>query len=226
MEVAIDKSWKQALVKELSSDDFGSLADYIKSEYKDKNKTVYPESKNIFRALNLTPIEEVKVVILGQDPYHGAGQAQGLSFSVPRDIKNPPSLQNIFKELESEFGKKCEAEVKFGGDLKCWAKQGVLLLNAVLTVEAGKAGSHANRGWERLTDEIIKTVSDQCDHVVFLLWGSYARKKKGLIDTKKHSVLEAVHPSPLSAYGGFFGCGHFRKANEWLKDHGKAEMVW
>lgn len=224
MEVLIEKSWRSSLDKELSSDEFKDLASYVRSEY--ATKRIYPESKSIFRALNSTPIDKVKVVILGQDPYHGENQAQGLSFSVPRDIKNPPSLQNIFKELESEFGKKSEAEDKYGGDLICWATQGVLLLNAVLTVEADKAASHAGRGWEKLTDEIIRKISEDCGSVVFLLWGSYARKKKSLIDTGKHLVLESVHPSPLSAYGGFFGCGHFKKANEWLKDHGQTEIVW
>ncbi len=224
MEVQIERGWKEKLEDSFGSTEFRGLAKFVKGEYGQKN--VFPESKNIFRALNLTPLEKVKVVILGQDPYHGAGQAQGLSFSVPAGVKNPPSLQNIFKELESELGKKSEAETKYHGDLSCWARQGVLLLNTVLTVESGKAGSHSNRGWEDLTDDIIKTVSKECDAVVFLLWGSYARKKKGLIDTKKHLVLESVHPSPLSVHGGFFGCGHFKKANEWLKERAKKEVIW
>jgi uracil-DNA glycosylase len=224
MEVQIEKSWKEALGKSFSSMEFKKMAEFVKAEYGSKN--IFPEAKNIFRALNLTPLERVRVVILGQDPYHGPGQAQGLSFSVPARIRNPPSLQNIFKELETEFGKKSEAEVKYRGDLSCWARQGVLLLNAVLTVESGRAGSHADRGWECLTDDIIKTVSRKCDGVVFLLWGSYAKKKKELIDTSKHLVLESVHPSPLSAHGGFFGCGHFKKANEWLKENGKTEVIW
>jgi len=224
MDVAIDRGWKKVLEGELVSAGFKGLTGFVKLEY--SNKTIYPESTKIFRALNLTPIGEVKIVILGQDPYHGPNQAQGLSFSVPKGVKNPPSLQNIFKELESEYGKKSEAEVKYAGDLSCWAKQGVLLLNAVLTVEAGKAGSHANRGWESLTDEIIRAVSKERDNIVFLLWGSYARKKKGLIDSEKHLILESVHPSPLSAYGGFFGCGHFKKANKWLEDHGETEINW
>lgn len=224
MEAKINKLWKRSLQDKLSGDDFKSLKTFVGSEY--ASKKIYPEPNNIFRALNLTPLDKVKVVIIGQDPYHGEGQAQGLSFSVPKEVKNPPSLVNIFKELESEFGKKSEAELGRRGDLSHWAKQGVLLLNAVLTVEAGKAGSHAGRGWEGLTDEIIRIVSEECEGVVFLLWGSYARKKKGLIDTKKHLVLESTHPSPLSAYGGFFGCGHFKKANEWLKDHTLSEIVW
>ena len=224
MEVAIEKSWKEALAEYLGTESFRSLASFVKKEY--ELKTVFPESKNIFRALNLTPLEEVRVVIIGQDPYHGFGQAQGLSFSVPGSLRNPPSLQNIFKELEAEFGKKSEAEVKFNGDLSCWAKQGVLLLNAVLTVESGKAGSHANRGWEDLTDEVIKLISRERDGVVFLLWGTYARKKKDLIDSKKHLVLESAHPSPLSAHGGFFGNGHFKKANEFLKLNNLEEIVW
>lgn len=224
MEVEIEKNWKLVLAEHLKSDDFGGLADFVKKEY--ETKKIYPEAKNIFRALNLTPLERVKVVIIGQDPYHGKDQAQGLSFSVPADLRNPPSLQNIFKELELELGKKAEAEVKFSGDLSCWANQGVLLLNAVLTVEAGKAGSHANRGWENLTDEIIRTVSDRGESVVFMLWGAYARKKKDLIDIKKHLVLESPHPSPFSAHSGFFGNGHFNKANEWLKSKGLGEIAW
>lgn len=224
MEVKIEKNWKIALEKHFRSEGFRDLADFVKQEY--RNKIVYPESENIFRALNLTPLEKVRVVIIGQDPYHGAGQAQGLSFSVPLRTKNPPSLVNIFKELEAELGKKAEAEVKFGGDLGCWAKQGILLLNAVLTVEAGKASSHANHGWEDLTDEIIRTVSEKGDGVVFMLWGAYAKRKKALIDGKKHLVLESAHPSPFSVHGGFFGNGHFVKANRWLKDHGKTEIVW
>lgn len=224
MQVVIERSWKQALAKHFESEDFRSLVEFVKGEY--KAKTVFPESKNIFRALNLTPLAEVKVVIIGQDPYHGVGQAQGLSFSVPAGIKNPPSLINIFKELEMEFGKKPEAEVKFGGDLRCWAKQGVLLLNAVLTVEAGKAGSHANRGWENLTDEIIKLISDERENVVFLLWGAYARKKKDLIDSGKHLVLESAHPSPFSAASGFFGNDHFKKTDEYLKLKNLNGIVW
>ncbi len=228
MEVAIEKSWKKALSEYFASEDFKNLAEFVKGEY--AAKMVLPESKNIFRALNLTPLEDVKVVIIGQDPYHGIVngicQAQGLSFSVPAGIKNPPSLINIFKELEAEFGKKPKAEVKFNGDLSCWAQQGVLLLNAVLTVESGKAGSHAGRGWENLTDEIIKLISRERENVVFLLWGAYARKKKDLIDDKKHLILESAHPSPLSAYGGFFGNGHFKKTNEWLKLKNLNEIVW
>ena len=224
MEVAIEKSWKEALAEYLGTESFRSLASFVKKEY--ELKTVFPESKNIFRALNLTPLEEMRVVIIGQDPYHRFGQAQGLSFSVPASLRNPPSLQNIFKELEAEFGKKSEAEVKFNGDLSCWAKQGVLLLNAVLTVESGKAGSHANRGWEDLTDEVIKLISRERDGVVFLLWGTYARKKKDLIDSKKHLVLESAHPSPLSAHNGFFGNGHFKKTNEWLKLKSLKEIAW
>lgn len=228
MNIPIESGWKKELGEQIGSDSFKALSVFLKEEL--ALKIVYPEAKNIFRALNLTPLESTKVVILGQDPYHGAQnglpQAQGLSFSVPAHIKNPPSLVNIFKELEAELGKKPEAEVKFDGDLSCWAKQGVLLLNAVLTVEAGKAGSHANKGWEAFTDEIIRTVSEKCENAVFMLWGSYARKKKVLIDTDRHLILETTHPSPLSSYGGFVGCGHFKKANEWLKEHGQTEIVW
>ncbi|HRV75900.1 MAG: uracil-DNA glycosylase [Candidatus Nomurabacteria bacterium] len=228
MEAPIDKTWKLALGAVFKSKEFKSLACFIKKEY--SSKKIYPESKNIFRALNLTPLDEVKVVIIGQDPYHGSEgglpQAQGLSFSVTEYIKNPPSLQNIFKELEAEFNKKPEAEIKFNGDLTSWAKQGVLLLNSTLTVEAGKANSHADLGWESLTNEIIKLISNKCDGVVFLLWGAYARKKKKLIDANRHLVLESAHPSPFSAYSGFFGNNHFRRVNEWLKYHGKDEIVW
>jgi uracil-DNA glycosylase len=224
MKIEIEKSWKNALSEHLQSAKFKALTDFIKREY--KTKQIYPEAKNIFRALNLTPLEKVRVVIIGQDPYHGKNQAQGLSFSVPTELRNPPSLQNIFKELELELGKKPEAEVKFGGDLSCWAKQGVLLLNAVLTVEAGKAGSHANRGWEDLTDEVIRIVSEESENIVFMLWGAYARKKKDLIDNKKHLILESTHPSPFSAHSGFFGSGHFAKANRWLKSKNLDETVW
>lgn len=224
----IEKSWRVVLKDTFESEVFESLTSFIRKEYAEKE--IFPKAENIFRALNLTPIENVKVVILGQDPYHGnqngMPQAQGLSFSVPKEIKNPPSLINIFKELESELGKKCDAEVRFGGDLSCWARQGVLLLNAVLTVETGRAGSHANKGWEGLTDEIIRIISSDKEHVVFMLWGSYASKKAGLIDTTKHLILESVHPSPLSAYGGFFGNGHFLKVNSYLKEHGETEIVW
>jgi uracil-DNA glycosylase len=229
MDVLIARSWKQALDKYFESESFRSLAEFVRGEY--AKKKILPEKKNIFRALNLTALEDVKVVIIGQDPYHGSFngvcQAQGLSFSVPEGLRNPPSLQNIFKELEAEFGgKKAEAEVKFNGDLSCWAKQGVLLLNAVLTVESGRAGSHAGRGWEELTDEVIKLISQEREDVVFLLWGAYARKKKDLIDSKNHLVLESAHPSPLSAHAGFFGNGHFKKSNEWLKLRGLEEIIW
>ncbi len=220
----LNKDWYLLLEDHIKDPSFQKMWEFLSSEYEKKN--VYPTKDNIFRALNLTPIDKVKVVIIGQDPYHGAGQAQGLSFSVPRGVKNPPSLQNIFKELEAEFNKKSDAEVKFNGDLTNWAKQGVLLLNSTLTVEAGKANSHSGLGWESLTDEIIKLISDKCDGVVFLLWGAYARKKKTLIDTKKHLILESAHPSPFSAYSGFFGNNHFIKTNEWLKDHGRDEIVW
>lgn len=220
----LNKDWYLLLEDKIKGLEFQKLWTLLDGEY--KNKQIYPSKDNIFKALNLTPINKVKVVIIGQDPYHGAGQAQGLSFSVPKEVKNPPSLQNIFKELENELGRKSEAEVKFGGDLSCWAEQGVLLLNASLSVEAGKANSHTNLGWENLTDEVIKIISDNCDGVVFLLWGAYARRKKVLIDEGKHLVLESAHPSPFSAYSGFFGNGHFKKTNDWLKSHGKTEIIW
>lgn len=190
----LNKDWYLLLEEQIKEQSFQKMWDFLSSEY--KKKDIYPKKDDIFRALNLTPIDKVKVVIIGQDPYHGVGQAQGLSFSVPREVKNPPSLQNIFKELETEFNKKSEAEVKSSGDLMNWAKQGVLLLNSTLTVEAGKTNSHSGLGWESLTDEIIKLISDKCDGVVFLLWGAYARKKKSLIDPEKHLVLESAHHHP------------------------------
>jgi uracil-DNA glycosylase len=220
----LNKDWYLLLEEQIKEQSFQKMWDFLSSEY--KKKDIYPKKDNIFRALNLTPIDKVKVVIIGQDPYHGVGQAQGLSFSVPREVKNPPSLQNIFKELEAEFNKKSEAEFKFNGDLTNWAKQGVLLLNSTLTVEAGKANSHSSLGWESLTDEIIKLISDKCDGVVFLLWGAYARKKKSLIDTEKHLVLESAHPSPFSAYSGFFGNNHFKMCNDFLKRNHFAEINW
>ena len=177
---------------------------------------------DIFNALKFTPFEKVKAVILGQDPYHNEGQAMGLSFSVPKSMERPPSLVNMYKELKNELG----LEIKDSGDLTGWAKQGVLLLNTVLTVRAHQANSHKGRGWELFTDSIIKKISDKKDGVVFLLWGGNARSKKPLIDNKKHLILECAHPSPLSAYNGFFGCGHFKKANEYLIKVGKTPIDW
>jgi uracil-DNA glycosylase len=201
------------------------LVDYNLTEFLNRQISdgmpVLPEPQKWFRALNELGPDDVKVVILGQDPYHGPGQAQGISFSVPEDIKCPPSLKNIFKEIESDVG------VKNGSpDLTSWLSQGVLLLNAVLTVEQSKAGSHAKKGWEQITDAVIQSISDQQTHVVFMLWGGYAEKKKSLIDETKHCVLTSVHPSPLSAHRGWFGCKHFSLANQYLADHDRAQIDW
>lgn len=208
----------------MSSGVLASLVDIEQflGQEKKLGKTIFPEEKNIFRALNLTPIEAVKVVILGQDPYHGELQAHGLSFSVPSGIKLPPSLRNIYKELEADLG----MEVRTDGDLSRWAGQGVLLLNSVLTVESGAAGSHAGKGWEQITDALIKTVSDHKTGVVFILWGNYALKKRGLIDESKHHVISSVHPSPLSASRGFFGSRPFSKANDYLSSTGQSAIKW
>lgn len=184
---------------------------------------LYPHPKNIFAALSSCPVEEVKVVILGQDPYHGLGQAHGLSFSVQDWVKLPPSLQNIYKELKLEYP---EFEIPNSGNLTHWAEQGVLLLNSILTVEAGKPASHSKIGWETFTDSIISKLSQEREGLIFLLWGNFARSKKVLIDTQKHFVLEAPHPSPFSAHSGFFGCGHFKKVNEILKERAEKEIIW
>ena len=189
-----------------------------------KTTTVFPEEKNVFAALEAVPFDNVRVVILGQDPYHGAGQAHGLSFSVPQGAKFPPSLRNIFKEIDAEFHNGTKRDVST--DLTRWAKQGVLLLNATLTVQEGKAASHAKLGWNGVTDDIIKSLSRKRKNLVFLLWGKHAQDKKSLIADNDHLILEAVHPSPLSASRGFFGCNHFIKTNEWLKAHNEAEIDW
>ena len=224
-EIKLGKNWRKLLSNYLDSDDFQKTASFARQQYL-SSKTICPHPKNVFKALNLTDPEDVKVVILGQDPYHGRDQAMGLSFSVPAEVKNPPSLQNIFKELEAELGHKPEAELKFSGDLTAWAEQGVLLLNSVLTVEAGKAGSHTNKGWEQFTDHVISKLSAQYSGIVFVLWGNYAKQKLSLIDQDKHLVLTSSHPSPLSARNGFFGCGHFEKANEYLKLNNKEGVRW
>lgn len=191
-------------------------------EQKEAGKAIYPKEENVFQALKLTPLEEVRVVILGQDPYHGENQAQGLAFSVPDDQKLPPSLRNIFKELSDDLGIPSPKK----GDLTSWAKQGVLLLNTVLTVEAGKAGSHHNRGWEAFTDEVLKAVNRERNNVVFILWGSPAQKKASLIDESRNLILRSAHPSPLSSYRGFFGSKPFSKTNEYLRSHGLREIRW
>ncbi len=221
MNVNIDKSWERVLNKYFTTTEFIKLANKIREEYMDKNKIVYPHPSDLFRAFNETPFDAVKIVILGQDPYHGDGQAHGLCFSVPQGVEAPPSLQNIFKEIASDIGR-----ARSNTDLTDWAQQGVFLLNAILTVLRKQPASHRDIGWEDFTDFVIKTLSDKREHIVFMLWGNFARSKKHLIDTKKHLVLEAPHPSPLSAHRGFFGCKHFSKANKYLLKHGKNSINW
>ena len=214
-------TWKDIIENEKQKDYYKKLEKEIDERY--ENSIVFPEKQNIFKAFTLTPIENLKVVILGQDPYHGFGQAQGLSFSTPKEIKNPPSMVNILKEINDDLGRKSFCE---DGDLTPWAKDGVLLLNTILTVEESKPKSHHKLGWEIFTDNIIKYISDNSDGVVFLLWGSPAISKSKLIDTQKHHILSAPHPSPLSSYRGFFTCKHFSKTNEILKKLGKKEINW
>ncbi|MGM9763980.1 MAG: uracil-DNA glycosylase [Candidatus Cryptobacteroides sp.] len=220
MEVKIEKSWNDALRSEFEKPYFASLVRFLHSE-KDAGAVIYPPGSKIFKAFELTPVQNVKVVILGQDPYHQPGQAMGLSFSVPENVPAPPSLKNIFKEIESDLG------VRMSGrpNLESWARQGVLLLNAILTVRAGQAASHSRIGWEEFTDAVIRYLNDNCDGIVFMLWGNFARSKSALIDTRRHYVLEAAHPSPL-ARGAFFGCRHFSKANEILVREGKTPINW
>ena len=220
MNVQIEESWKEALQSEFDKPYFASLVQYLHKE-KAEGRQVFPPGKDIFKAFELTPVDKVKVVILGQDPYHGYGQAMGLSFSVPAGVPAPPSLKNIFKEIESDLG------VRMSGnpDLRKWAEQGVLLLNAVLTVRAGEPTSHSAIGWQQFTDAVISYISEHCEGVVFLLWGNFARSKKALIATSRHFVLEAAHPSPL-ARGAFFGCRHFSKTNEILQSEGKTPIDW
>ncbi len=219
--VDIEEGWGKALQAFFETDTWERLSFFVREEY--KNKKVYPEPKNIFKAFWLTPFDDVRVVILGQDPYHGPKQAEGLCFSVPEGVPVPPSLQNIYKEIESDVGIKKDFT---NGHLEGWARQGVFLLNAILTVVASSPASHKEKGWEDFTDFVIKTISEKREHVVFILWGNYARSKRTLIDTHKHLVLEAPHPSPFSAYNGFFGCKHFSKCNEYLKIHSKKEIDW
>ncbi len=219
-EIAIEPSWKAALTGEFETGYFKQLADFVRTEY--KNSTIFPAPKNIFRAFDACPFSAVKVVIIGQDPYHGPGQANGLCFAVPENTDIPPSLQNIFKEINSDLG----VDPLPSGDLTRWAKQGVLLLNATLTVRAHAAGSHQNKGWEQFTDAAIKALSESREHLVFLLWGNYARKKGAQIDRSKHLVLESAHPSPLSAHNGFLGNRHFSQTNAYLKKHSQKEIDW
>lgn len=220
MDVKIEPSWKKILENEFEQNYFKSLVEFVKHEY--SSKEIFPPAKDIFNAFNLCPFNEVKVVIIGQDPYHGPGQAHGLCFSVRSGISFPPSLRNIFKEINSDLG----VPVPQSGDLTRWALQGVLLLNATLTVQAHQAGSHQKKGWEKFTDAVIKVVSEQNTHVVFLLWGAYAQQKGQVIDQSKHLVLESVHPSPLSASRGFFGNHHFSRANSYLVENGKEAIKW
>ena len=219
--IPMKPSWKKHLKSELSSEYINEIESFLDSEIED-GKTIYPEKKNIFSALNYTDFENVKVVIMGQDPYHGPDQAHGLSFSVPKGTKIPPSLKNIYKELHDDVG----APIADHGFLESWAKQGVLLLNSVLTVESGKAGSHQKIGWQAFTDRIIAKVNDELDGVVFILWGSYAQKKAKDICRKKHFVIESAHPSPLSSYRGFFGSKPFSKANKYLIKKKKKAVDW
>lgn len=214
-------TWEDIIDLEKQKDYYKSLEKEINKRY--ETTTVFPEKQNIFKAFSLTKLENLKVVILGQDPYHGFGQAQGLAFSTPANIKNPPSMQNILKEINSDLGKKSICE---DGDLTPWAKQGVLLLNTILTVEEAKPKSHHNLGWEVFTDNIIKYISDNCEDTIFILWGSPAISKTKLIDRKKHHILTAPHPSPLSSYRGFFGCKHFSKTNDILKSLNKEAIIW
>lgn len=220
MDVRIEESWKSRLQTQFDSPYFDRLARFVRQEY--VSGVVYPAAGNIFRAFDLCPFDKVKVVILGQDPYHEPGQAHGLCFSVGQGVQLPPSLRNIYKEISQELG----CPVPETGDLSSWANQGVLLLNATLTVRAGQAGSHQGQGWETFTDAVIETLAGQREGLVFMLWGAYARRKGALIDHSRHLVLESAHPSPLSAYNGFFGNGHFLKCNQWLEQHGLEPVRW
>lgn len=218
--IRLEPSWKNVLKEEFDKSYFKELSTFVRDEY--LSNKVYPPPKEVFRAFDLCPFDKVKVVILGQDPYHGAHQANGLSFAVHKEIALPPSLKNIFKEIEDDL----KTEVEKNGDLTRWAEQGVLLLNATLTVRASSPGSHQKKGWEFFTDEAIRKLSDEREHIVFILWGNYARNKGAFIDKKKHLVIESPHPSPFSAYNGFFGSKPFSKANDYLKKNGEKEIEW
>lgn len=219
-DVQIGGGWKEKLSEEFGQDYFKTLTEFVRAEY--VSATVYPNPKHIFRAFDETPFDAVKVVILGQDPYHGDGQANGLCFAVNSSVRTPPSLQNIFKELEVDLGHAVSKDT----DLGRWAAQGVLLLNATLTVRAAQAGSHQGKGWEQFTDAVIKKLNDEREGIVFILWGNYAKRKGAHIDRTKHLVIESAHPSPLSAHNGFFGSKPFSKTNEYLVTHGKAAIEW
>lgn len=220
MDVRIEQSWKDALAPEFEKPYFASLVRFLHAE-KAAGKVIYPPGSLIFRAFDLTPVDQVKVVILGQDPYHNPGEAMGLSFSVPDGVRTPPSLRNIFQEIEADMG------IRMSGrpNLEAWARQGVLLLNSILTVEGGLAASHRNIGWQEFTDAVIRYLNDHCNGIVFLLWGNFAKAKSALIDPSRHHVLTAAHPSPLAG-GAFFGCRHFSRANQLLVEEGKTPINW
>ena len=220
MNVRIDESWRQVLQPEFDKPYFELLTNFVRLAY--ATRQCFPPAGQIFRAFDLCPFDKVRVVIIGQDPYHDYNQAHGLCFSVQEGVPAPPSLLNIYKELQRDLAK----PIPNSGDLTHWAEQGVLLLNATLTVEAHKAGSHQGKGWEELTDAAIQALNNQRSNIVFMLWGSYAQRKGQFIDRKRHLVLTAVHPSPLSAYRGFIGCGHFSKANDYLLQHGLSPINW
>lgn len=222
MLVKLESSWLSVLNSEFKKPYFNKLESFL-SLAKEKGHLIYPEHSDIFAAFELTPFDQVKVVVLGQDPYHGANQAHGLSFSVQKGVKTPPSLRNIFKELNAEFP---DFKVPENGDLTRWAKQGVLLLNATLTVSSGEPGSHQKQGWEVFTDEVIKAISSLKENVVFILWGNYAQQKEGLIDDSKHFIIKSKHPSPFSAHRGFFGSKPFSQTNKYLNKHGKKPIDW
>ncbi len=221
MDVRIESSWKEVLKEEFQKPYFEMLTSFVREEYNGRTP-IYPPAKLIFNAFDHCPFNDVKVVILGQDPYHGAGQANGLCFSVNEGVAFPPSLVNIFKEVSADTG----SPIPQNGDLTRWSDQGVLLLNATLTVRAASAGSHQNKGWEQFTDTVIRILAERRNNIVFILWGSYAQKKGAFIDRSRHLVLTSPHPSPLSAYHGFFGNHHFTQANEYLKSHNKSGIVW
>ena len=220
MNVRIEESWREKLQSEFDAPYFAQLTDFVRHEY--ATTRVYPPGSQMFAAFDACPFDKVKVVILGQDPYHEPGQAHGLCFSVNDGVPFPPSLQNIFKEIHDDIG----TPVPMSGDLSRWAHQGVLLLNATLTVRAHQAGSHQNKGWEQFTDAVIRLLSEERENLVFMLWGSYAREKAPLIDARKHLILTAAHPSPRSADKGFFGCRHFSRANAYLRENGLSEIEW
>lgn len=221
MDVKIEPSWKEQLAEEFKQPYFHEIADFLKLQKKE-GKTVYPPGPLIFNAFNTTPFDEVKVVILGQDPYHNPGQAHGLSFSVPKGVQPPPSLVNIFKEIHEDL----DLPIPSHGNLEHWARQGVLLLNAALTVEAHQPMSHSKIGWHHFTNDVIRIISQRKEHVVFMLWGTFAKSKQELIDTGKHLVLTSAHPSPLSAHNGFFGNRHFSRSNKWLKEKHMDQIDW